>query len=122
LVPLKNPLKSDSILAVSVRICVDAVRFQIIFMEFSKQEKGVTSVKVSNAPGGKSNFSLAWDEPAKPANQYQSHLKKPQQEITGKPNQLPAKQVVPVQQPVPAGKTSVKVVNPPGGKSSITFG
>ena len=29
-------------------------------MDFSKQD-GTTSVKVHHAPGGKSNFSLAWD-------------------------------------------------------------
>jgi hypothetical protein len=95
-------------------------------MEFSKQDKGITSVKVNHAPGGKSNFSLAWDEPTKPTNQPQNHLKK-QQEITGKPNQQPAKQqVAPVQQqPVPAGKTNTiagKASNPPGGKSTFTFG
>jgi hypothetical protein len=92
-------------------------------MEFSKQDQGVTSVKVHHAPGGKSNFSLAWDEPTKPVNQPNSNFKKPQQEITGKPGQQqPVKQVAPPPQQVPAGKTSVKVHNPPGGKSSITFG
>jgi len=89
-------------------------------MEFSKQDQGVTSVKVHHAPGGKSNFSLAWDEPTKPA--YQPQNKKLQQEITTKPGQLPPKEVAPVQQQVAAGKTSVKVNNPPGGHSSITFG
>lgn len=32
-------------------------------MDFSKHSQGTTSVKVHNAPGGKSNFSLAWDAP-----------------------------------------------------------
>lgn len=92
-------------------------------MEFSKQDQGVTSVKVNHAPGGKSSFSLAWDEPTKPTNQPHNNLKKPQQEITGKPGQQPApKQEVVPPQPTAAGKTSVKVHNPPGGKSSITFG
>jgi len=83
-------------------------------MEFSKQE-GTTSVKVHHAPGGKSNFSLAWDaEPNQPKG-------KNQQPLQVKPNQ--------VQQPVvqQSGKsnnvqTSVKVHNPPGGKSSFTLG
>lgn len=94
-------------------------------MEFSKQDKGITSVKVNQGPGGKSSFSLAWDEPPKATNQPQNHYKKPQQEITGKPNQQqPKQQIAPVQQqqPVAAGKTSVKVHNPPGGKSNIIFG
>lgn len=98
-------------------------------MDFSKQVQGTTSVKVHHAPGGKSNFSLAWDEPQKPANQpQQSGKKAPQQEITLKPNQVAANNVKQPQQQqqqpqqVAAGKTSVKVHNPPGGKSSITFG
>ena len=90
-------------------------------MEFSKHGQGTTSVKVHNAPGGKSNFSLAWDEPVKPTNQQGK--KAPQQEIALKPNQVVVNNVKPVQQQQPpAGKTSVKVANPPGGKSSITFG
>ncbi len=32
-------------------------------MNFSKHSEGTTSVKVNNAPGGKSNFSLGWDVP-----------------------------------------------------------
>ena len=92
-------------------------------MEFSKHGQGTTSVKVHNAPGGKSNFSLAWDEPVKPANQNVGK-KAPQQEIALKPNQVVANNKPQVQLPQQqaAGKTSVKVQNPPGGKSSITFG
>ncbi len=94
-------------------------------MDFSKHTEGTTSVKVHHAPGGKSNFSLGWDAP-EPAPK--------------KPTTQPVAQQVPIQQaPVqqqklqqpikpqnnqtePAGKTSVKVHNPPGGKSSFTFG
>jgi hypothetical protein len=51
-------------------------------MEFSKQD-GTTSVKVHHAPGGKSNFSLAWDaEPNQPKG-------KNQQPLQVKPNQIP---------------------------------
>ena len=32
-------------------------------MDFSKHTQGTTSVKVHHAPGGKSNFSLGWEEP-----------------------------------------------------------
>ena len=32
-------------------------------MDFTKQD-GTTSVKVHHAPGGSSNFSLAWDQGA----------------------------------------------------------
>lgn len=94
-------------------------------MDFSKHNQGTTSVKVHHAPGGKSNFSLAWGD-SEPTNQKPktNFQKKEQAEITGKPNQAPVVNNVPpakVEQQA-AGKTSVKVHNPPGGKSSITFG
>jgi hypothetical protein len=88
-------------------------------MDFSKHTDGTTSVKVHHAPGGKSNFSLAWDEP------------KP---VAPKTNPTPTTQPAPTNQPqVSAGqsskpkaeetaKTSVKVHNPPGGKSNFTLG
>jgi len=91
-------------------------------MDFSKHSSGTTSVKVHNAPGGKSSFSLAWDEPEKPkpAQKPTQQAPPPQQQYQ-KPAGTPG-----FQQPAPtqaAGeKTSVKVHNPPGGKSSITFG
>jgi hypothetical protein len=85
-------------------------------MDFTKE--GTTSVKVHHAPGGKSSFSLAWDtEPTKPTNQ-----------VKQAPVQAPTKPLAPQNQPTvqPAAgntaKTSVKVHNPPGGKSSIFFG
>lgn len=77
-------------------------------MDFSKS--GTTSVKVHHAPGGSSSFSLAWDteptRPTKPRNtplqQIQPQTQLPQTQTTGE-------------------KTSVKVHNPPGGRSNITF-
>lgn len=92
-------------------------------MDFSKHNQGTTSVKVHHAPGGKSNFSLAWGD-AEPTNQQPKtqFQKKEQTEITSKPNQAPVNNApVKVEQQA-AGKSSVKVNNPPGGKSSITFG
>lgn len=84
-------------------------------MDFSKHTQGTTSVKVNNAPGGKSNFSLGWDVPeqAPKKQQVQQPVQQgpPQVQQTAGLNEKPA-----------AGKTSVKVHNPPGGKSSITFG
>ena len=90
-------------------------------MEYSKHGNGTTSVKVHHAPGGQSNFSLGWGpEPTKPQN---------------KPAVTPiASQPPPQQQPLKDAnkvtpqtnandaKTSVKVHNPPGGRSNITFG
>ena len=35
-------------------------------MDFSKHATGTTSVKVHHGPGGKSNFSLAWDTTSAP--------------------------------------------------------
>lgn len=92
-------------------------------MDFSKHSQGTTSVKVHHAPGGKSNFSLGWDEPKPQQNnapKVEVAQKNTQQEVTQKPNQV-QQNPKPQEQPA-AGKTSVKVHNPPGGKSSITFG
>lgn len=78
-------------------------------MDFSKHTQGTTSVKVHHAPGGKSNFSLAWDEgPTKPT-------------TTAKRSNNPVVPLKETNQPTDA-KTSVKVHNPPGGRSNIIFG
>lgn len=83
-------------------------------MDFSKQD-GTSSIKLHHAPGGKSNFSLAWDtEPQK--NVAQSN--KPvvtQQNIINQPNQGQYQKANNV-------ATSVKVHAPPGGKSNFTLG
>jgi hypothetical protein len=47
-------------------------------MDFAKQD-GTPSVKLHHAPGGKSNFSLAWDpEPQKNFGQEKKQPVKPQ--------------------------------------------
>ena len=90
-------------------------------MDFSKHSTGTTSVKVHHAPGGGSNFSLAWGDP-EPA-------KKTAPKVTPVTNPAPLKETNQVQQPTqgqqakgPDAKTSVKVHNPPGGRSNICFG
>lgn len=82
-------------------------------MDFSKQN-GTTSVKVHHAPGGKSNFSLSWD--AEPQ-QVVGKTKAPvvQQQNIQKVNEIQPQKANNVQ-------TSVKVHNPPGGRSNFTFG
>ena len=96
-------------------------------MDFSKHNQGTTSVKVHHAPGGKSNFSLGWDEPPAQKNASKVEVQKSsQQEMPLKPNQAPynskpQEQAAKQEQPA-AGKTSVKVHAPPGGKSNIIFG
>jgi hypothetical protein len=80
-------------------------------MDFSKHSQGTTSVKVHHAPGGKSNFSLGWDVPTKPLPAKNAPTSNP---IVGQPLQES-------KQPTDA-KTSVKVHNPPGGRSNIIFG
>ena len=89
-------------------------------MDFSKHSEGTTSVKVHNAPGGKSNFSLGWDtnEPApKKANTQPVAQQPPAQQQPQSTAGLAQKK-----EQEPAGKTSVKVHNPPGGKSNFTLG
>ena len=96
-------------------------------MDFSKHNQGTTSVKVHHAPGGKSNFSLGWEEPPVQKNAPKVEVQKnSQQEIPLKPNQPPhnskPQEQAPKQEQPAAGKTSVKVHAPPGGKSNIIFG
>ncbi|CAM6005430.1 unnamed protein product [Sphagnum balticum] len=145
-------------------------------MDFSKHTQGTTSVKVHHAPGGKSNFSLAWETgptssdvtgkpnsktsqqsaqqaqgsqnsyepqplkvqnqhlsqgfkigdqghyPLKGQNQVQQTSKIGQQTSQGKGQQQEQQQQSAAGGQTAAGKTSVKVHNPPGGKSNFTLG
>jgi hypothetical protein len=79
-------------------------------MDFSKHTQGTTSVKVHHAPGGQSSFSLAWDAP--PASKNQKTVGR--NPITNEPLKESNQQI--------EAKTSVKVRNPPGGRSNIIFG
>ena len=72
-----------------------------------------TSVKVHHAPGGASAFSLA---DGSNTSSFQTTSQAAAQQATGG---VPAG--VPAAQQVAAGKTAVKVHQPPGGRSQITF-
>jgi hypothetical protein len=78
-------------------------------MDFSKHSAGTTSVKVHHAPGGKSNFSLGWDNPPAKTTTTKTTI---------------TNNVMPLQESnqTTDAKTSVKVRNPPGGRSNIIFG
>lgn len=97
-------------------------------MDFSKHTDGTTSVKVHHAPGGKSNFSLGWSEEPKPAPKKenpQAPPSQPQQQATSQPQAASTagySQKGQQQQTNEDNKTSVKVHNPPGGKSNFTLG
>ena len=89
--------------------CLIYIHILSVRMDFSKHNQGTTSVKVHHAPGGRSNFSLAWDEgPTKPT-------------TTASRGNNPVVPLKETNQPTDA-KTSVKVHNPPGGRSNIIFG
>ena len=89
--------------------CLIYIHILSVRMDFSKHNQGTTSVKVHHAPGGRSNFSLAWDEgPTKPTK-------------TAPRSNNPVVPLKETNQPTDA-KTSVKVHNPPGGRSNIIFG
>jgi len=77
-------------------------------MDFSKHVNGTTSVKVHHGPGGKSNFSLAWDTTTPPPT-------KNTKPVTSSNPIVPLKESN--QQ-----SDAVKVRNPPGGRSNIIFG
>lgn len=88
-------------------------------MDFSKQN-GTPSVKLHQAPGGKSSFSLAWDaEPQQNVAQGKKQVVIPQQQNNIQPVQKNVSQPEPYKS---NAQTSVKIHNPPGGKSSIVFG
>ena len=91
-------------------------------MDFNKHAEGTTSVKVHHAPGGKSNFSLGWDnaEPA-PKKQNNPPPQQQQQPVANQPQNI-AGFAQPKQNTTEDVKTSVKVHNPPGGKSNFTLG
>ncbi len=81
-------------------------------MDFSKQD-GTTSVKVHHAPGGKSNFSLAWDaEPTQVVGKSKPVVQSTNVQQTNNVQPQKSNNVA----------TSVKVHNPPGGKSNFTLG
>lgn len=92
-------------------------------MDFSKHTQGTTSVKVHHAPGGKSNFSLGWDtpevssQPTKKPLQNQNQPNQYTQPTNLKGNNIMNNNDMPV-----AGKTSIKVHNPPGGRSNFVLG
>lgn len=79
-------------------------------MDFSKHTDGTTSVKVHHAPGGKSSFSLAWDNP--PPKTTKTTPPPQNNPLTGALKESNQAQTT----------TSTKVRNPPGGRSNIVFG
>lgn len=79
-------------------------------MDFSKHSQGTTSVKVHHAPGGKSSFSIGWDVPTPPTKTTNYVARNP---IVSQPLK---------ESNHTGDKTSVKVRNPPGGRSNIVFG
>lgn len=84
-------------------------------MDFSKHSQGTTSVKVHHAPGGKSNFSLGWNDG--PVSNPTKSTKTPAGQ--GQTSVAPLKES---NQQTTETKTSTKVRNPPGGRSNIVFG
>lgn len=89
-------------------------------MDFSKQD-GTTSVKVHHAPGGQSNFSLGWDGAEQPKKTQpkaeQSSTQAQNQNVSNQPAHTMQKS-----QQENGVTTSVKVHNPPGGKSNFSLG
>lgn len=98
--------------------------------------RGKTSVKTSNPPGGQSHFSLGWSQPepqqekqtqnSKEHNYGHNEVEQEQKPINrfGKGKQsYQQQQPEPQQQPQPQQPhTSVKISRAPGGQSNIVFG
>ena len=97
-------------------------------------KSGKTSTKIINPPGGKGNFSLAWDEPKKNIEQKNPQINKPriERKKETEPRTIPNKYVPKNQQNNSNNinnmnnsnqpKTSVRVNQRPGGNSNIIFG
>ena len=97
-------------------------------------KSGKTSTKIINPPGGKDNFSLAWDEPKKNIEQKNNQINKPriERKKETEPRTIPNKYVPKNQQNNSNNinnmnnsnqpKTSVRVNQRPGGNSNIIFG
>lgn len=97
-------------------------------MEQSRHGEGITSVKVHHQPGGTQQHNIFGADPDADKDRFGAKqnnnnnavpaaVKPP--EVTEKPG---AQAAVVEEEKEPAGKTSVKVHAPPGGKSQITFG
>ena len=91
-------------------------------------KSGKTSTKVINPPGGKGNFSLAWDDPEphpKSQNQ-QSNKPRIERKKEQEPRTIPSQYHPKTQQPPQVNQnqqhTSVRVNQRPGGNSNIIFG
>ena len=97
-------------------------------MEQSRHGEGITSVKVHHQPGGQQQHNIFGGDPeadkdrfgARQNNNAVPAAVKPQ-EVTEKPGAQAAVNNN-EESKEPAGKISVKVHAPPGGKSQITFG
>ena len=89
-------------------------------MEQSRHGEGITSVKVHHQPGGNQSFNIfgGSDEPMPQTAKQQSAVAAP---VTQQAAQQPATQNQAVDAAGNPITTSVKVHNPPGGKSSISF-
>ena len=97
-------------------------------------KSGKTSTKIINPPGGKDNFSLAWDEPKINIEQKNPQINKPriERKKETEPRTIPNKYVPKNQQNNSNNinnmnnsnqpKTSVRVNQRPGGNSNIIFG
>jgi|JI6StandDraft_1071083.scaffolds.fasta_scaffold19071_2 hypothetical protein len=89
----------------------------------AQQPKGTCYCELGNKYHNQSSIVFG-DEPQKPVQQKPAQ-QAPQPVEQPKPTQpvkAPTEPQQPQQQPQNQQKTSVKVHNPPGGKSSITFG
>ena len=92
-------------------------------MDFSKHTDGTTSVKVHHAPGGKSNISLGWGDEPKEAPKKSNPPPQVSQPVNPPPQPTTTAGVSQKNQVNNTdNKTSVKVHNPPGGKSNFTLG
>ena len=92
----------------------------------AEHKKTYSGVKITQNPGGNSNFSLGWGHKEEPAQKPGKNIEyqPPHFEVNTsiKSNNTEPMDTSNSQQNSSGKKSNVKISNPPGGKSSFTFG
>ena len=90
----------------------------------SDSKKTYSGVKITQQPGGSSNFSLNWGHKEEPVKRnIDPVVQIPKKEEPSNPEKTESGTLKVVEQAGDVKKSKgVKIVNPPGGKSNFTFG
>jgi hypothetical protein len=88
----------------------------------SDNKKNYSGVKIVQQPGGNSNYSVGWGHQEEP---IKKDISQPEPNLLDdkNPEKYESSSLKVIEQPGDSKRSKgIKVVNPPGGKSSFTFG